>query len=169
MQEPEYILGENSETLVVDGYEAMQNIAGSLIRQANHSILILTPDLEPRLYDQGPVIQALTDLARANKRSHVHILAQDTRSAMRNGNRLIQLAQRLSSHVKIHNPSKEVAELETAFLLADQRGYLQRDIGQRMGGRACFNDPLTGKQLYEYFLNMWEKSVPDSTLRSFTI
>ena len=48
----QYILGETSELIEFDGSTDNREIASTMAQQAVRSIRMLTPDLEPPLYDQ---------------------------------------------------------------------------------------------------------------------
>jgi hypothetical protein len=90
---------------------------------------------------------------------------QDGRSAVQSGNRLIELARRLSSRIQIRRPPVEHRDFAATFLLADDSGYLQRPFHDRYEGTASFNKPDTNRRLKQSFMEVWEHSQPDAEMR----
>ena len=95
----------------------------------------------------------------------VHILLQDGRSAVQNGNRLIELSRRLSSRIQIRRPPAQYRGYSETFLLADDAGFLHRPLYTRYEGNASFNNPGITRRLKQYFLQVWEHSQPDTEMR----
>jgi hypothetical protein len=111
----------------------------------------------------------LSALARRGRRSHVHIIVQDSARAVKEGHRLITLAQRLSSYVQIRNPGRDHMDYAGAFLVADGTGLLRRNLADRYEGVVDFNDRLAARELERYFLEVWEHGHPDPQLRRLLI
>ena len=55
--------------------------------------------------------------------------------------------------------------LDEAFLLADDTGYLHRPLYSRYEGTAGFNNPAMNLRLKRYFTEVWERSIPDVEMR----
>lgn len=150
-------LGQNREAVL------------ALIEQARHSVHIYTRDLDPPLYDTPAIERVLAALARRGRRSHVHIIVQDSTRAVKQGHRLITLAQRLSSHVQVRNPGPDYLDYNSAFLIADGTGLVRRNLADRYDGYADFNDPLAARELLRYFREVWDHGRPDPQLRRLLI
>lgn len=167
--ESEYLLGITHGDIALRTIDQNRATALALAQQATHYIQIATRDMDALLYDNEPFIEALTALARRHAKSHVHVLVWDSMAAVKQGHRLINLAQRLSSYVQIRKPSDEHAKYTEAFLVADGVGYMSRNLAERYEGIASFNAPLQARNLSQLFATMWEKASPDTQLRRLHI
>ena len=167
--ESEYLLGITKGNIALRTIEQNRETAVALAQQANHFIQIATRDMDALLYDNEPFIEAVTALARRHAKSHIDILVWDSMGAVKQGHRLITLAQRLSSYVQIRKPADEHAKYTEAFLVADGIGYMSRNLAERYEGIASFNAPLQARNLSQLFTTMWEKATPDPQLRRLHI
>lgn len=167
--ESDYLLGITSGDIALRTIEQNRTTALALAQQANRFIQIATRDMDALLYDNEPFIDALVALARRHAKSHIDILVWDSTAAVKQGHRLINLAQRLSSHVQLRKPAEEHAKFTEAFLVADGIGYMSRNLAERYEGIASFHAPLQARNLSQLFTTMWEKASPDSQLRRLHI
>jgi len=164
-EQPRRILGEEKTLLALSRAEEHRDIALEMAQQGRQSLCIFTWDLDPFQYDNQPFYRAAFDLARRSARSEVRILVQDSTRAVKDGHRLVDLAQRFSSKVAIHKPPQEYAQRIDAFMVIDGTGYLRRPQADRYEGAACFNDPPTARELMKFFNEVWERSHVDPQLR----
>lgn len=167
--ESEYLLGITTGNIVLDSIEQNRAVALALAQQASRSLQIATRDMDSILFDNEPFISAVTALARGHAQSHIHILVWDSSAAVRQGHRLIHLAQRLSSYVQIRRPAEEHANFVEAFMVADGVGYMRRHFADRYEGIASFHAPLQARELALLFTSIWEKAAPDPQTRRLHI
>lgn len=167
--ESEYLLGITQGDIALRTIEEHRTTALALAQQANRFVQIATRDMDALLYDNEPFVDALAALARRHAKSRVEILVWDSMAAVKQGHRLIHLAQRLSSHVQIRKPADEHAKYTEAFLVADGIGYLSRNLAERYEGVGSFNAPLQARKLSQLFTEMWDKATPDPQLRRLHI
>lgn len=66
----------------------------TLLRQARHSVIIHHRDLAPGVLDDEDVLDALRTLATSGRGASIRILLDDAERVLREGHRLIPLAQR---------------------------------------------------------------------------
>lgn len=162
-------LGIIDTEIQIDGRQPACQAAARLIEQSHLQIRIFTPDLEAALYDTESNTQSISALARRNPHTSIQILVINSKPAVQNGHRLIQLAQRLSSSIEIRRPIKEHAKMQQSLLLADKLGYLFLEQPDRFRGRCNFNDPISVHSLTEVFKSAWEHSTPDPEFRNLMI
>ena len=158
-------LGVSSCEIVFDSRTEVRNLAAALAGQAQQRLLLHTYDLEPVIFDQQPFLDAVQAMVRGHRDSCFFILLQDGRSAVQDGNRLIELSRRLNSRIQIRRPADEHLGYGKTFLLADSSGYLHRPIYSRYEGTASFHNPGTTLRLQQYFMKVWEHSQPDAEMR----
>lgn len=165
----DHILGEDDSLITFSSMEENRELALEMVRQARRHIYIMSRDLDAHIYNSADFEQALAQLAKESQHTHIHILLQNSEPARKYGHRIINLAQRLSSKVKIHTPHEEHADYNEAFLLVDDTAYIKRKLADQYEGVACFKDQKKASDLSAFFQEMWERSEPDSQLRRLVI
>ena len=162
-----YKLGETEAEIHIDTVEENRNAAISLVKQARFSIDIFTQDLDAELYNNKEIEQSIFNLAKRHPNTRVRILTQDSQVAVRNGHRLIKLAQSLTSSVFINTPSREFKDVRFAFLVVDKLGVLYRVSASNRNYKASINfmSPQQAGRLTDFFNEAWEHSTPDLQTR----
>ena len=162
---PSLVLGEDNRVLATTTSGENRDAAIAMAQQARRYLYIFSRDLDPALYDNTEFAEAVRALVRSRGRAHVHILVQNPARAVNDGHRLVNVAQRLSSKVRIHRPAREYTGLRETFLVADEMGYLHRNLAERYEGKASFRDRKRARELTRYFEEIWQRSEPDPQLR----
>jgi predicted GNAT family N-acyltransferase len=156
--------------VVVESREHAMTQTLSLIAAARREVCIYTRDLDPPLFDNETVLEALKHLAISGRGATIRIVVQDPRSPSQRGHRLIALAQRLPSVFALRVPTQEEdLQYASAFVLNDARGYYFRTLGNRFEGEAVNYAPGKHAQLHEFFDRIWERSEPSEELRQLAI
>ncbi len=134
--------------------------------QAQTEVLILTPDLEPALYDQAGVLEALRALALDQvARRPVRVLLEDAAAPVKRGHRLIELARRLHSAIELRCPPEELIGSEAPCLIVDARGFGRRRTSAREDLTLDFHDAAEARRLRRRFESIWDQSSPHAELR----
>jgi hypothetical protein len=141
----------------------------ALIQQARRTLLIYSPDLEPWLYHHSSLQEAFTGFLLRSAQSCLRILVNDSRRAVREGHRLIVLAQRLPSHAEIRQCHPSAPLPKGTFLLADNSGLLVRNRPESITGYADYHDPSQVRRLQQSFQQLWDTSRVDPNLRRFLL
>jgi hypothetical protein len=145
--------------------EAVRSMAETLAQQAQRGLLLLTQDLEPAIYDQLPFLHAISELARRRSDVCLRILVLDSHRALQSGHRLIELSRRLSTNIQFRSPPPDYQNTGKTFLVCDDAGYFFRPQASRYEGTANFNNPGEVARLKKYFMELWDRGVPDSEMR----
>ncbi len=162
-------LGQTHAALRLDRRRHYEELLLRMAQQATHQLYIFTPSLDPWLFASEALQRACFDLARRSRRSHVFLVVHDTRTAVQQGSRLIELAKNLSSYVQIRNPGEEHRDDQRTLIIADQCGYILRRAPGRYEGEADFNNPRTTQRHLEYFQRVWQYATPDPYTRSYIL
>jgi hypothetical protein len=162
-----YILGETNKEIKVDTVEENIITTISLAQQARYSIDIFTQDLDTEIYSNKEFEQSIFKLAKKHPSTRIRILVQDSRKAVRNGHRLVRLAQTLTSSVFINNPSADHKNEQSSFMVVDQLGFIYRVSATDRNYRASINfmSPRRAAELSDFFSEMWEHSTADAETR----
>jgi len=162
-----YSLGETAEEIALETVEENKNAALLLVEQARYSIDIFTQDMDTEIYSHKDFEQCFFNLAKKHPSTKVRILAQDTTTAVKNGHRLVKLAQHITSSVFINTPSAEYKEERSAFLIVDKVGLLHRTSAHNRNYKASLNfmTPQRARKLTEFFNEVWDHSTADIQTR----
>ncbi|KFN50872.1 GNAT family N-acetyltransferase [Arenimonas composti] len=154
---------------VTDLREAIAAVL-ALVKAARREILIYTRDLEPALYGDAQVLEALREFAIAGRGGVVRILLQEPVSLASSGHPLMAMAQRLSTVFQFRTPVDPIDhQYPSAFLANDHDGFLFRVLGSRWDGDWSPAQAAHTRQLQEHFGNVWERSREVSELRALGI
>lgn len=158
-------LGRDGGDISLATQEDNREAALALAGESRYTLHIYTRDLDHPVYDTDSFVEAVSQLARRAPQTHVYILVQDSQRVVKNGHRLVDLARRLTSHIEIRKPHEDYKDYNEAFLVADERGVIHRELADRHEGSVNFNAPLKARHLVKYFMEVWERSEPDPELR----
>lgn len=137
-----------------------------LLALAKREVAIYSRDLDPALFDQEAVLEALKRVGTAGRGALVRVIVQNPAAAIADNHRLISLAHRLPSVFQFRTPdTEEDLQYPSAFLVTDRRGYYFRVLGSRFEGEAHTYAPGRQAQLREFFNQVWERSLPPPQLR----
>ena len=135
-------------------------------RQAAARVIeLFTPDLEPILYDQTPIIDAMTQLSLSSPRAKVRVLVKDAERIIKDGHRIVELSRRLSSYIEIRKVHADYQDNNESFLLIDDYGLLHRRHAPRFEGTFSCKAPLEVRRLRAFFDEVWTRSEPVTDLR----
>ncbi|HZP66817.1 MAG TPA: GNAT family N-acetyltransferase [Rudaea sp.] len=159
-----------AEVVAVDSRETALDRTLALIGDARRDLCVYTRDLDPALFDNDVVLDALKHFAIGARGATVRIIVQEPRVPAQRGHRLIAMAQRLSSAFAFRTPVQdEDLQYPSAFVLNDVRGFYFRTLGNRFDGEAINYAPGKHAQLLEYFNQVWERSEPSDELRQLSL
>ena len=159
-------LGQNGGLIRLGQPRLVRHAITALAKQANRELRLLSPDLEPILYDHEPFLQQVSRLAVERRgRLPVRVLLIDAEPALRRGHRLIELSRRLSSAVQIRAVPAEFAEQCDQFFLADDAGYCLRRYATPGTVLVDFNDVAAVSRMQRDFDKIWEQGAVHTGLR----
>jgi hypothetical protein len=162
-------LGEHPALERFSRPEQAQAHALALLQQARFSLSVYSPDLEAWLYSHRSVQEACTQFLLANPKNRLRVLVRDVGKPVKQGHRLLNLARRITSNLHIRRINPDHPSDESAYLLADDRGLLLRELPEQYAGYALYNDPGRVRQRQTQFDQAWDISVLDPDLRSFLL
>ena len=150
-----------------EGLDATLRAVRSLANAARRDLVIYTRDLEPSVYADPGVLDALKAFAVAGRGGAIRILVQDPAAAQRQPHPLIALAQRLPSIISLRTPQEpEELQYPSVYVANDVDGYLFRLLGSRHEGDWSPALPGRSRQLVELFQRTWERARASTELRN---
>lgn len=157
-------LGETADAFSLRGIAEFATASLQMAKQATRRIDIFSHNLEPAIYAQSGFVDAVSAFARSNPHTGVRILLFDPAIAVRNGNALLALAQRLPTSIQIRKVNTHYAGREESFMLVDDSGLVFRAHPESYEGYAEFAAPARVKEKGNEFLEVWERSKGDPEL-----
>lgn len=165
----EFILGQTDVLVPLETSEEHRLATARMVQQCRRTVYIVSPNLDPAVYDVAEFCSTLMHVLLENRRMKVRVLVHDAQSLVRHSHRLLGVAGRLPSFVEIRKPGPDHKDYNGGMFIADGKGYVTRRTGERYVGQANFHDPREAALLIEEFEEMWQKSTVDADLRKFHI
>jgi len=162
-------LGESADTLALESSSDHCAAALALATQATRSVHIFSHQLDRRVYDQNPFIEALTQLALRSPQCKVLILVRDTNDMIHNGHRLIDAMRRVPSRMQLRKVHEDYLSATEEFVVADETGLLLRRLAARYEGSVNFNARKEARERVKFFNEVWRPSEPDPKLKHLSI
>lgn len=157
------------EPQLISGAEQLRAHTLALLQQAQRSLCLYTPDLEPWLYDHSSIQQACTRFLLAHPRNRLRILVADSRRSISEGHRLLTLVRRMPSAATIRKLHPDYPRDDAAYLVVDQRNLLTRLDSDPCKGHALHDAPAQVRLSQSRFDQAWDRSLFDVNLRSLLL
>lgn len=164
-----YLLGETAAFLLLRREEEFRQIVLAMSSQARHSIRLLSPMLDHKLFDNVELYEIFSSLARRNKYTKIEILLYDSHRVVKNGHALLEIARRLPSSIGIRIVHPELRQTNYEFVLVDGAGVIYRQDYENYAGSANFKDVTECNRLGRQFRAAWESGLEDPNLRQIKI
>ncbi|SEO52083.1 hypothetical protein [Aquisalimonas asiatica] len=140
-----------------------------LLAAARGTVDILSPGLDPVLFDHDEVVASLRTLVvNAGRRARVRLLLCDSTAAVRGGHRLMGLARQLTTAMEIRRLADEDAGDEATWVIVDARGVAQWP-GAGYEGVVDPDSRALAMRTARLFSERWERAEPDPETRRLTL
>ncbi|MDY6993728.1 MAG: hypothetical protein SVR94_14155 [Pseudomonadota bacterium] len=156
-----FILGETDEEFLCISEEDNQDIACSMMQQAELRVDILSYDLEPDVYDNEACLEAVEDLALRSRYSKIRILIHDAQKISRRGHSFIYLARRVGSLIQLRSMAEVHKSFRENFLIVDGIGVMHRPYADTLAATVNFKDAPKARDLSKIFEKLWKDAEPD--------
>jgi hypothetical protein len=149
-----------TETLhVLTSFDEVRAATETVAASGQRLISIMTPDLEPEIYDQAALLEIIKRFVLGHSFAKVRVLMRDQARLSSGANRFIAMAHRLTSYLEIRIRAPQYRELTAAYCIADDRAIVYRLRAGRAEGIAGFNNPPIARQYLQEFDAVWQASV----------
>lgn len=143
------------------------NIA--LTQQTSRNIDIVSKHFDSAVFDTADFIEAIKQLSISSKFTRIRILIKDSEPMTKQGHRIIELIQQLTSSIEVRKISEDYKSYDEAFSLYDGKGVIYLYHSDRYDGFANFNRPRLVSELTNFFNEVWNHSEVDINLRRLHI
>lgn len=150
------------ETLhVLSTMDEVRTATETVAASGQRLISIMTPDLEPEIYDQAAFLEIIKRFVLGHSFAKVRVLLRDQARMGNGANRFIAMAHRLTSYLEIRLRAPQYRELTAAYCIADDRAIVYRLRADRAEGIAGFDNPPIARQYLQEFDAIWQASAPE--------
>jgi hypothetical protein len=150
---------DNSEPLILTSFEEVRAAVVEVASCAKRSITIMTPDLEPGIYDHDDFLEVVKRLVLAKRYARVRVLVTEPSRTVRNGNRFVALGRRLNTFIDFRNLRDDYRkDTHDAYIIADDKAVLYRANGRRFDAIMGLHEPVIAHQHLKTFEQPWEDS-----------
>ena len=143
---------------VIGSLEEVRSATETVAGGAARLISIMTPDLEPEIYDQGPFLEIIKRFVLGHSFAKVRVLIRDNSRFIGTSNRFVAMARRLTSYLEIRLLAAQYRELNASYCIADDRAIVYRLNADRWDGIAAANSPPIARQYLLEFDALWQAS-----------
>jgi hypothetical protein len=140
-----------------------------LLASARTDVRIYARDLDPRVYATEPMLASARQFLLRGPQVRLDILVQDDSRLRADGNRLIDLLQRLPSRTGVRVPLPEQTDFIDDILLVDDRIYLRPLVRDRAGASQPVESRAEMARLTQRFTDLWEFAEPSAEFRHFVL
>lgn len=143
------------------------NIA--LTQKASRNIDIISKHFDSGVFDTAEFIAAIKKLSISSQFTRIRILLKNPEPMTKNGHRIIELIQQLTSSIEVRVIPDEYKSYHEAFCLYDTKAVIYLRNAERYDGFANFDRPRLASELLNFFNEVWERSETDPNLRRLYI
>jgi hypothetical protein len=148
---------QGTRKLVV-GTAELRAAVTDIVSRAQRTLAILTPDLEPAIYEHDDFLVTLKRFVLAKSFTRVRVLLTDPGRAIKPGNQLVQMGQRLSSYIEFRNLAEAYRPEAQAYCIADASAIVYRANYASGEGMLAQNTPDIAKLYLTEFDELWQAS-----------
>lgn len=150
------------ETLhVLTSFDEIRTATETVAASGQRLISIMTPDLEPEIFDQPAMLEVIKRFVLGHSFAKVRVLMRDQARLSNGANRFIAMAHRLTSYLEIRIRAPEYRNVTAAYCIADDRALVYRPRADRAEGLAGFNNPKVARQYLQEFDTVWLASAAE--------
>jgi len=145
---------------LLETYDAVAGAVAAAAAAAHHRLRIYAPSLDPRLFANAALTEAVASLAAASNRNRARVLVQDSASVLHSLPRWLALARRLPTFVEVRRLAEDQEAAPEMFVLVDRAGYVHQPRIELLRVLADPADGRTTSRLVRRFDALWDRSEP---------
>lgn len=124
---------------------------------AKRGLAILTPDLEPAIYDHEDFLESLKRFVLAKSFARIRVLITQPERAMKTGNEFVLMGRRLNSYIEFRTLKEGLGPREEAFCIADDTSIVYRAHHDSYEGMVDTYAPAVARRYLDVFDELWQE------------
>jgi hypothetical protein len=152
---PPAAVAPSAELQTLQTMEQVRAATVQVAASAQRLLSIVTPDMEPLIYDQTPFLEVIKRFVLGRAFGKVRVLVKDTGRMNATNHRFVSMARRLSSclELRVHHPDPEQPRL--AYIIADDRALLVRSDHKNWTAFLSLDNPSAARLHLQDFDRAW--------------
>ncbi|MGD2166585.1 MAG: hypothetical protein PVF63_00675 [Gammaproteobacteria bacterium] len=157
--------GRSGERRLLSGKEEIRAAVINATSNASRALAILTPDLEPEIYDQHDFLDVLKRFILARSFARVRVLITQPSRSLKMGNEFVAMADRLNSYIEFRHLKREIGERHDAFFIADEKAIVYRAHHENWEGMCDPCEPAVARYYLDAFDELWHACASEAEQR----
>lgn len=138
-------------------------------RLAGRELRILSPRLDPRLFDNEDFLSAARSLIRRGRMSRIQIIVQDPRAIVQRGHGLLDLARRMPSGIEVRRLAEHPLWNADTEVIRDRDSLLALPAGENSLGFYRPNSRARAEGALSRFEDLWHAGEVDPEFRALAL
>lgn len=130
---------------------------------------ILSPALDPQIFDNEQLVSALTALVRQTREARIRLLVGDAEAVTSRGHRLLTLSRRLPSSIHLRHLPQHPNWRGHSAVIRDRDGVLVAPAENRDNGFFRYDDRVAGTRHSDAFSELWRQASEHPGFRSLSL
>lgn len=143
---------------IVTGTPELRGSIVDIVAHAQRSLAILTPDLEPDIYEHVEFLDVLKRFVLARTYARVRVLITQPERTIRQSNQFAQMGQRLNTYIQFRNLASDRRPVKEAWCIADSDAIVYRADFATGEGVVDTHAPEIAKRYIAVFEDLWQLS-----------
>ena len=150
--------GERGTREIVSGTKEIRAAIIDIVAHANRTLAIMTPNLEPEIYEHVEFLDALKRFVLAKTFARVRVLITGPERAIRPGNQFFQMGQRLNTYIEFRSLHQSLRPEPRAYCIGDSNAVVYRANHESGKGMVATHATGIAKLYLSEFDELWQAS-----------
>lgn len=155
---------QNIKHVPIIGKQKINQSITEIFDHCQRLLMIRAPTLAFDFYHGDAFSSSCLSIITGNLHNRILFLLDDEQHLQHSSLRLIQLARKYSSYIKIKILPLEYKDRQDMFMVCDSHAYLHQPQVEYARAFVNFNDPGSCKHFSLRFKGLWERSRPPSEI-----
>lgn len=129
-----------------------------LLSEASRSINILVYDYDDILLPSNNIDELISSFVRQHERNRFRYLCSESDLLRERGSKLIKLARRFSSFIKLRQLPDGLKSVHEQFIVIDENSSMQTQDRLSLNYYAHLNERARARKLNNHFEELWQRS-----------
>jgi hypothetical protein len=143
---------------VLSGTAELRSAIVDIVSHANRTLAILTPNLEPEIYEHVEFLDTLKRFVLAKSFARIRVLITQPERTMKSGNQFVQVGQRLNSYIEFRSLASQLRPIGAAYCIADSDAIVYRADHATGEGMVDTYAPEIARRYLTEFDQLWQAS-----------
>jgi hypothetical protein len=156
-QASELVKTQGSREILI-GTKELRSAIVDIVSRASRTLAILTPDLEPEIYEHVDFLDTLKRFVLARSFARIRVLITQPERTMKSGNQFVQVGRRLNSYIEFRSLASRLRPVNEAYCITDAKALVYRADYSTSEGMVDTFAPEIAKLYLTQFEKLWEAS-----------